>query len=77
MIKKVKVIESEPPETPEVLAEAIIKISSAMRSLLDSGINRHAIVILLQADTKLSRASINLVLDSIDELEDLYCIKEE
>ena len=76
MVEKIKVVESEPPENPEILAEAIIEISSAIRRLLDSGINRRGVVILLQADTKLSRASINLVLDSLGELEDLYCTKE-
>ena len=70
---KVKVVKSDQPETKEILAEAIVKISKAADELCASGLNRDAIVILLQAKTKLPRYDINLVLDSLKQLQSWYC----
>lgn len=61
------------PETKEILAEAIIKISEAMDSLDKSGLNRHAISVLIQFETKLAMRDINAVLDALKRLRGWYC----
>lgn len=61
------------PESKEVLAEAITKISEAMRELTASGLNRDAIVVLLAAKTGVSKRDINTVLDGLNRLRGWYC----
>lgn len=73
MSKQVKVKKSEPPESKEILAEAIVSIGQAAEKLMASGINKKAVIILLQAQTKLSQRDIRLVLDSLPQLERWYC----
>lgn len=70
----VKVVQPDPPVEREILADAIVKLSDAVQRLDSaSGLNRTAIVILLQADTKLPRRSIEAVLDAISMLRERYC----
>lgn len=74
MSPRVKVKKSEDqPETKEILAEAIIRIGEAFAKLQESGLNRKAIVILIQAETKISRKDINTVLDALNQLRGWYC----
>lgn len=74
MSKTVRVQKSEDkPETTVILAEAVIKISDGMTSLLRSGLNKRAIVILLQAETKINRSDITKVLDALPRLKGWYC----
>lgn len=51
----VKVTKSDPPETTEILAESIVKLGKALDHLNSSGMNRKAIVLLLQDATKLPK----------------------
>lgn len=69
----VKVKKSDPPETTEILADSIVRISEALDKLYKSGVNRKAIVILIQAQTKLSRRDIEAVLDAQKRLAGWYC----
>lgn len=69
----VKIVKSDPPESTEILAEAITKISDGFTSLLASGLNKHAIVVLIQDATKLSRRDIEKVLDALPRLKGWYC----
>ena len=57
----------------QTLAENIASISKAMESLLDSGLNEKAIVVLLKHRTGLTQASIRAVLDGLEDLEEDYC----
>jgi len=61
------------PESKEVLAEAIVKISEAMQALTASGLNRDAIVVLLAAKTGVAKKDINAVLDGLNRLRGWYC----
>ena len=73
-IKKVNVKKSDPPESDEILAEAIVKIGNAVQSLSRrGGINKKAIVTLIHDQTKLPKKIITAVLDSLPQLERLYC----
>ena len=72
-MKTVKVVKSDPPETKEILAEAIVRIGEALLALQASGLNQRAIIVLLQAETRLPRSDIKLVLDSLARLKGRYC----
>lgn len=69
----VKVTKSVPPETTEILAEAIVRIGDGFSSLQKSGLNKRAIVVLIQAETKLSQRDITAVLDALPRLKGRYC----
>lgn len=56
-----------------MLSEAIIKISEGMTALQKSGLNMKAIVVLLQAETKLPKRSIYRIIKGLADLEKLYC----
>lgn len=71
MIKVLK--NKEQPESKEVLAEAIIRISESMEELAASGLNRKAIIALINDDTKLGKGCIETVLDSLTRLKGWYC----
>lgn len=65
----------EKPETKEILAEAIVRIGEGFDKLQKSGLNRKAIIILIQAETKLSQRDITTVLDALPRLAGWYCRK--
>lgn len=69
----VTVTKSDPPESKEILAEAIVRIGAAMLALEKSGINHKAIVILIQAETKLPKRDIETVLWALPRLKGWYC----
>lgn len=68
-----KIVKSDPPETTEILAEAVTRISAAFEELQKSGLNRRAIVVLIQAETKLGKGTIETVLDALPRLRGWYC----
>ena len=76
-MKRVKVKKSDPPESTIILADAIIRISSALTALYKSGLNKSAIVILIQAKTKLPKRDINAVLNAQKQLASWYCRKRK
>ncbi len=63
----------ENPETTEILAEAVTRISTALTELKASGLNEAAIIILVQARTKLPRRDIKDVFDALRRLKGWYC----
>jgi hypothetical protein len=74
MSERIKIKKNEDqPETKEILAEAIVRISDGFERLKRSGLNEDAIVALIQAKTKLSLGDIRLVIDSLAQLKGWYC----
>ncbi len=71
----VTVKKSDPPESTEILASAIMKLSDGMNKLLNSaeGLKEDAIIILLQDATKLSKRDIRIVLRALSRLRGWYC----
>ena len=69
----VRVKKSDPPESTEILADAIVRISKALDKLSESGLNRNAIVILIQAQTKIPKRDIRAILDAQKRLAGWYC----
>lgn len=80
----VKIIKNkEKPETTQILAEAIIKISEAMEKLSkESGLSENALVILIQANSgvlysgsKPSKTTVRVILKSMRTLKGYYLRK--
>lgn len=69
----VSVKKGDPPETKEILAEAIVRISDALVALQASGVNERAIIILVQADTGLAQHVIRSVFSALRQLKARYC----
>lgn len=61
----------------EVLAQAIVDIADGMKTLRNGRLNDRALILLIQdnSKSKLSRADISAVLDSIEGLEAAYVRK--
>ena len=76
--QNVRVIKNEEkPETPEVLAEAIIRISKGFDALVGGGLTRKAIVVLIQGmpGVSVSKTDIEVVLDNLPKLASYYVKK--
>lgn len=72
-----KIVKSEPPESTELLASSIVKISTAMDKLLKEpgGLNTEAIVLLLHDCTRVGKPDIRAVLKALPQLRGYYCRK--
>lgn len=68
---KVKITKIEDVGT-EVMAQEIVLISKAMRTINNSRLTREAILILIKEQTKIPKATIQIVLNSLDQLERTY-----
>lgn len=74
--RRVHVTKSEKnPETTEILADAIVRISESFKQLQKSGLNRHAIIVLVQDDCHIGKKNISVVLNSLNRLAGYYCKK--
>ena len=71
--RRVHVVKSDPPESTEILAEAIVRIGEAAARLNASGLNRKAIVLMLHDATKVGKKDIETVLDALPRLRGWYC----
>lgn len=76
--------DKENPETPEVLADAIIKISNSLEQLSkSSGLNERALIVLVQDGCvmvgdrfnkkPISKRTVEIVLNTLKELKGRYC----
>lgn len=74
MKQNIKVIKNkEKPESKEILAEAIVRISESFLKLQESGLNEKAIIALIYDYSKVSKSNILLVLNSLRKLKSWYC----
>lgn len=71
--RRVQVVKSDPPESKEILAEAIVRIGDAVAKLNASGLNKKAIVLLLNDATKVNKTEIIKILDALPKLRGWYC----
>jgi hypothetical protein len=71
--RRVHIVKSDPPETTEILAEAIVRIGEAADKLKSSGLNRKAIVLLLHDATKVGKKDIDAILNALPRLRGWYC----
>ena len=68
-----KISNLNPSKNGDNLAEAIVKMGNAAELLLRNGLNKRAIIILLQATTKIPQRDIKAILEALPMLEKLYC----
>lgn len=79
-VKPIKVLISpENPEPPEVLAKAILEISQGFKNFLEAGLNRRALILLVQDSYpfKVSRVDIGYVLDALPNLAKNFTLKKK
>jgi hypothetical protein len=69
---------AQQPKTPQqngaTLLESMILIKKAMESLLNSGLNKKAIIVLVRDRTHLPKTDIEKVMDTLCGLEKWYTI---
>lgn len=58
---------------PDTLADRLKAISTSLQNILDSGLNRRAIVVLLHDSTRVNKRDIEAVLDGLNAIEKNYC----
>lgn len=69
--------DAENPIAVEILESAIVEIGAAMQRINKSRLTRHGLVVLICAHTKLSKKTVEAVLESLDDLEKRYLKKKE
>lgn len=69
---KMKVTPGDEPPAPEVLAQAVVDISTAMKRLSASRLNRKAIVLLVAHSSRCRQGDVEAVLTALDDLEADY-----
>lgn len=67
--------DAEEPIAAEILAQAIIDISTAMARMNRSGLKRRAIVALIHDQSKVTKKNIEIVLSNLDALRKDWCSK--
>lgn len=67
------IVKNDPPESKEILAEAILRLGDASAKLKSNGLNRKAIVLLLHDMTKVGKREIETILDALPILHRHYC----
>ena len=76
MKKNIKITKSEDkPESTELLAKSIVQVAEASQKMLNAGLTKRAIVVLLQdgiGQAKISKSQISLVLDNLPRLKAWY-----
>lgn len=69
----VRVVKSDPPQSKEILAEAIERVGNSIAFLNSNGLNSKAIVILLHDATGVPKGQIKTILDALPRLRGWYC----
>lgn len=73
---KVAVVQDETnPIVPEVLASAIKKMGDSIKQWERAGLKRSALVALIHDHSSIGKTQINIVLNNMEALEEIYCIK--
>ena len=67
----VKQVENE-EVAPEVLAQSIEKIANAMKVFSESRLKRKTIITLIHAESKISKREIEVVLNNLEELGNIW-----
>jgi len=72
MKKEITVTQPTKPIPVQIMAQAIVDISKAMKQIKQSRLKRDVILILLKDKTGYSKAAVGQILDALEQLEDLY-----
>lgn len=75
--KPIKVVKNPEDEIPvEVLERSIVEIAEGMRRINATRLNRRALVALIQDSSGLPKTKIEIVLNTLGDLESIYLKKE-
>ena len=66
-------LSEEQPESTEIIAAAIIKISDGFAKLIKGGLNERAMIVLIKDHTGVAQYEIKKVLECLPRLKELYC----
>lgn len=76
MAKEQQPVEIDAAEATR-LAEAVRRIDTGMKALIESGLTRKALVVLLHHSTQVTMRDINAVLDGLERLGTEYLEKSK
>lgn len=65
----------EPDQEPmavEIMEQSIVAIADSMRAINKTRLTRNAIVVLIAANSKLGKGTIEIVLNNLEALEEIY-----
>jgi len=78
MEKKIKTIQKdgEEPTPIEILEQSIIEIAKAMKKFQQSRVKQSTIVMLIQGSSHMSKRDIEIVLNNLMQLEEIFLKKK-
>lgn len=68
--------ENQEPQPIEVLESSIVEIAKAMKVINSTRLTRRSLVALLHDNSKLPKRDIEIVLNNLDQLEELFLKKK-
>lgn len=78
MAKNIEVkLNEEQPESTEIIAASIIKISDGFSRLLRSGLNERALLVLIKDHTGVAMHEVKKVMDCLPRLKEIYCRQQK
>lgn len=76
MKKNIKIVKTEEaPESTELLAKSIVQVAEGAQKMLNAGLTKRAIIVLLHdgiGTSKITKSQISLVLENIPRLKAWY-----
>ena len=79
MTKNIRIVKNdENPESAELLAQSVISVADGFEKLLNTPLNRKAIVLLVRGvigESKITKNQVELVLDALPRLKGWYVKK--
>jgi hypothetical protein len=64
-----------PVVAAEVIATALIEISTATKAMLRAGLKYETIVTLIHANSGVSKTNVRLVLNNLESMKETWCSK--
>ena len=77
-MKKAKIVQEEGQEIPaEIIAQSIVKIAKSMEAIGKTRLTRKALVALIYDQSKISKRTIELVLNNLEAMEQVWLKKPQ
>ena len=70
-------LNDEQPESTEIIAASIVKISDGFAKLLRGGLNERALIVLIKDNTSVAQYEIKKILDCLPRLKEIYCSRRK
>ena len=67
--------DEEKPIATEIIAKAIVDISAATNKMLAAGLKQETIVILVSSRSGISKKNVNIVINCLSSLREIYCTR--